>query len=76
MITASAKKYDISPSMLLAIVEADSSIGTKGLGKKTNNPGNVGNDDAGNKVYYEKLQDGIDAAANNLSKRKIKNRKP
>lgn len=75
MVMASAKKYNVSPKMMIAIMKADSSIGTAGLGVKTNNPGNVGNDDAGNKVYYEALRDGVDAVARNLSKRKVKGTK-
>lgn len=75
MVMASAKKYNVSPKMMIAVMQADSSIGTAGLGVKTNNPGNVGNDDAGNKVYYEALRDGVDAVARNLSKRKIKGTK-
>jgi hypothetical protein len=72
MVMASAKKYDVSPRMILSVMKADSSLGTAGLGQKTNNPGNVGNDDAGNKVIYEALRDGVDAVAINLSKRKVK----
>ena len=72
MAVTSAKKYGVPIRLLLAAMEQDSSFSTKGKGQRTKNPGNVGNNDAGDLVYYEALRDGVDAVAKNLSKRKVK----
>jgi hypothetical protein len=72
MAIESAKKYEVPVRLLLAAMEQDSSFSTKGKGQRTKNPGNVGNNDAGDLVFYEALRDGVDAVAKNLSKRKVK----
>jgi len=46
MINATAQKYNIDPVMVATIMEMDSSMGTKGLGSRNNNPGNVGQFDS------------------------------
>jgi hypothetical protein len=70
-----AENAGISPHLLLAIVQQDSSLGTAGLGKKTNNPGNVGNDDAGHKRRFASMQEGLRAAAALLAKYKTSTNK-
>lgn len=42
MIQSSAEKYGIDPLALATILAADSGMGSKGLGSKNFNPGNVG----------------------------------
>jgi len=70
MIVNSAGKYGVSWEMMIAIMQQDSSMGTKGKAVRTKNPGNVGNDDAGNLVTYKDWQSGVDAVAKNLAWRK------
>jgi hypothetical protein len=58
---------------MIAIMAQDSAMGTKGLGAKNNNPGNIGQfDSLGTKGVkgYTTLQDGVDAVAKNLAGRK------
>lgn len=71
MIMKSSDKYGVDPKLMIALMQQDSSLGTAGLGAKTNNPGNVGNDDAGNKVNFKTVDEGVDAVAKWLSKHKV-----
>ncbi len=66
-----AKKFDVDPKLMIALMQQDSSFGTLGKGARTRNPGNVGNDDTGRLVAYASWDDGVEAVARNLSKRKI-----
>lgn len=66
-----AKRHGIDPKLLLAMMQQDSSMGTAGLGKKTNNPANVGNDDDGNIRRFKSMREGVDAAAALLAKYKV-----
>ncbi len=68
MILASAAKYNVDAKLMVAIMQTDSSLGTKGLGAQTFNPGNVGNDDAGNKQNFGTWDKGVDAVASWLNK--------
>ena len=68
MITSVAKKYQISPKLILAIIQNDSSFGTKGKGARSKNPGNVGNDDTGKIVNFKSWQEGVEAVAKWLKK--------
>jgi len=70
-VVAIAKKYNVDPKMMIAIMQQDSSLGTKGLAVRTKNPGNVGNDDEGNIRSYEDWPKGVEAVAQQLAKRKI-----
>jgi len=70
MVYDSAKKYGVNPGVMISLMQQDSSLGTAGLGLKTKNPGNVGNDDAGNIRTYKTWNDGVDAVAEWLSKHK------
>lgn len=66
-----AKTYRVDPKLVVAIIQQDSSFGTAGKGSRTNNPGNVGNDDAGNTQRYKTMRDGVFAVAKLLSKWKV-----
>lgn len=52
MIERAAKKYNVDMKLILALGQNDSSFGTIGLGARTHNLCNVGNDDAGNIQNY------------------------
>lgn len=71
MIANAAGKYGVSWEMMTAMMQQDSSLGTKGNGAKTFNPGNVGNDDAGNIRNYGSWQAGVDAVGKWLSNHKV-----
>ena len=71
MIANAAGKYGVSWEMITAMMQQDSSLGTKGKGAKTFNPGNVGNDDAGNIRNYGSWQAGVDAVGKWLSNHKV-----
>jgi len=68
MISKASEKYQVPWEMLVAMMEQDSSLGTAGKGARTFNPGNVGNDDAGNIRNYGNWQSGVDAVAKWLDK--------
>lgn len=68
MILKAAKEHGVDPRALLSILQVDSTFGTRGKGKRTKNPGNVGNDDSGRLVYYKDWQSGVSAAAKWLAK--------
>jgi hypothetical protein len=67
MISGTSSKYGVSWEMLLAMMQQDSSLGTKGIGAKTFNPGNVGNTDSGKTTNYGSWQAGVDALGNWLN---------
>jgi hypothetical protein len=69
MVVASAKKYGADVHMMLAIMQMDSHFGTKGLGARTKNPGNVGNDGK-RRRYYSSWQDGVHAVAHWIARKK------
>lgn len=72
MVRLSAEKYWVDPMMIAATMAFDSSMGTKWLWAKNNNPWNVWQFDSlwtQAVKWYATLQDGIDAVANNLAKR-------
>lgn len=66
-----ANAKGISPGMLLAIMQQDSTFGTAGKAVRTMNPGNVGNTDDGSTQAYASWYEGVLAAAGNLAKRKV-----
>lgn len=68
MVSKASEKYGVPWEMLVAMMEQDSSLGTQGKGARTFNPGNVGNDDAGNIRNYGNWQSGVDAVAKWLDK--------
>ena len=71
VITA-AREYKVDPRMVLAMMQQDSTFGTRGKAVRTRNPGNVGNDDSGRTVVFRTWLDGVRAVARNLSKRKVR----
>jgi hypothetical protein len=72
MISKASEKYGVPWEMLVAMMEQDSSLGTAGKGARTFNPGNVGNDDAGNIRNYGDWQSGVNAVAAWLDKHRAK----
>lgn len=70
MVVNASKTYSVPSSIILAIMQNDSSFGTAGIGARTHNPGNVGNDDKGNIQNYKTWQAGVNAVANWLNNHK------
>lgn len=70
-VIAAANITGVSPGMILAIMQQDSTLGTAGKAVRTKNPGNVGNTDSGATQSFPDWQSGILAVANNLAKRKV-----
>jgi len=68
MIMSAASAYSVDARLMMAMMEQDSSFGTAGKAVRTLNPGNVGNDDAGNIRAYESWQEGVTAVAAWLSR--------
>src|SRR3990167_4633551 len=68
MIMSSASAYSVDARLMMAIIEQDSSFGTAGKAVRTLNPGNVGNNDAGDMVTYESWQEGVTAVAEWLNR--------
>lgn len=59
------------PQLILAIMQQDSTFGTKGKAVRTLNPGNVGNTDSGATRTFPSWRAGVFAVAQNLAKRKV-----
>lgn len=74
MVMSSAQKYGVDPSLMIAIMQQDSSLGTAGLGVRTKNAGNVGNTDSGATQTFKTWGEGVDAVANWLSKHPSENK--
>lgn len=70
-VTQAAKQYNVDPYLMVAIMQQDSSLGTKGKAVGTKNPGNVGNTDSGATQGFNSWLDGVLAVAKNLSKRRV-----
>lgn len=70
-VMAAAQKYAVDPKLIISIMKVDSQLGTAGKGAKTFNPGNVGNTDSGATVNYGSWTKGVEAVAQNLSKRNL-----
>ena len=71
MIMSAARAYKVDARLMMAIMEQDSRFGTVGIATSTLNPGNVGNDDAGNTRTYESWQEGVTAVAEWLNRHRI-----
>ena len=69
MVVASATKFSIPVSYIMAFMKNDSSYGTAGLWARTHNPGNVGNMDGGITKDWKTWEAGVDAVASNLRSR-------
>lgn len=70
MITSASSKYGVGWEELTALLKQESNLGTAGTGAKTFNPGNVGNTDSGATKNMGSWQSGVDAAAQQLARRK------
>jgi len=72
MIKTASSTYGVDPRLVLAIIQNDSSFGTKGHGAKNNNPGNIGQFDKlkGTVKGYRNLDEGVLAVAKWLANHK------
>ncbi|QQR50405.1 glucosaminidase domain-containing protein [Candidatus Nomurabacteria bacterium] len=70
MIFDSGVKYNIDVRLMMALIELDSVFGTLGIGAKTNNPGNVGNNGVDTRTYPS-WSDGVDAVADWLNDHRV-----
>lgn len=68
MVANASQQFQVPWEIMVAMMQQDSNLGTAGKGAKTFNPGNVGNDDAGNIRNYGSWQSGVNAVADWLSK--------
>jgi hypothetical protein len=74
MFILAARKYNLGDDglfLMIALIQNDSMFGTVGKGAITCNPGNVGNDDAGNIQYFDTWQDGLNAVAEWLNRHRV-----
>lgn len=71
MILTASSTYGVDPRLITAIIQNDSSFGTKGKATYTMNPGNVGNDDEGNIKKFKNWNEGVLAVAQWLARHKI-----
>lgn len=67
MIMDAATTNNVDPKLIFALIQNDSSLGTAGKAVKTNNPGNVGNDDAGNTQTFKTIAQGVNAVGSWLA---------
>ncbi len=68
MVANASQQFQVPWEILVAMMQQDSNLGTAGKGAKTFNPGNVGNDDAGNVRNYGSWQAGVNAVGDWLAK--------
>jgi hypothetical protein len=71
MVLKAAKDYNVPIKVVLTIAQQDSMFATKGLGKRTNNPMNWGNDDTGRIAKFKRVEDGLRRGVEQLSKFKV-----
>jgi len=74
MVANASEQFGTSWESMVAIMEQDSSLGTKGLGAKNFNPGNVGQfDRLGTQAVsgFGSWQEGVNAVGQNLSGRAV-----
>lgn len=71
MIMNAASQYGVDPNLLAALLAQESDFGTAGAAVGTLNPGNVGNTDNGSRKAFTSWQAGVNAAAYELSRRKV-----
>lgn len=72
MVWDAATTNNVDARLLMAEMAQDSSMGTAGRAVSTFNPGNVGNDDAGNSQNYGNWNNGVNQLAIYLNTRKPK----
>ena len=68
-VLGSSKKYDVPVEYIMAFMKNDSTYATAWKWARTNNPGNIWNDDVGNEKNYENLKDGVYALWEHLRQR-------
>lgn len=71
MVTKYAVKHGVNVHLMLAIMQQDSGLGTKGKGARSRNPGNVGTW-RGRITTYSTWENGVEAVAKWLKKHKKK----
>ncbi len=71
MVYNSALKYNVDVRLMMAIMELDSRFGTAGVAIRTLNPGNIGNNDAGEIRTYNTWDEGVEAVAKWLDKHRV-----
>lgn len=71
MVYNSSLKYNVDSRLMMAIMELDSRFGTAGIAIKTLNPGNIGNNDAGEIRTYNSWDEGVEAVAKWLDKHRV-----
>lgn len=70
MVVKAATEYSVDIPLLLAIMQNDSQFGMVGIGARTNNPGNVGNDGINERVYPS-WEEGVLAVAEWLDRHRV-----
>jgi hypothetical protein len=63
MILQASQEHDVPYFLIMALIQNDTMYGTKGIGARLKNPGNIGNDDAGHTRAYSTWYDGVEAVA-------------
>lgn len=71
MIYNYALKYNVDARLMMAIMELDSRFGTAGVAVNTLNPGNIGNNDAGETRTYSSWDEGVEAVAKWLNNHRV-----
>lgn len=66
MVISATEQYSVDMPLLLAVMQNDSSFGTRGVGARTFNPGNIGNTGA-KEVMLGSWDEGVKAVAKWLS---------
>lgn len=69
IILDAATKYGVDPRLLFSLFRQESSAGINML--TPNNPGNINNTDYGRTQGYATIQEGVEAAARELARRKV-----
>lgn len=70
MVIAAATAYAVDIALVMAIMQNDSNFGTLGVGARTNNPGNVGNNGVEERRYGS-WEEGVAAVAQWLSVHRV-----
>jgi hypothetical protein len=73
--TMATKSHElgINPTIPFCIAVADSQLGTQGKGAKTKNPCNLGNNDRGDTMKFDRYVDGLTACVEQLDRPQYKN---
>lgn len=71
MILGASKKYSVDVRLMMALMEQDSRFGTVGVAVKTFNPGNIGNNDAGETKTFSSWEQGVSAVAKWLNLHRV-----